>query len=53
MVFGADQASDCVVGTRKDAEHGRLVAADNGEDVWAFYDGERWHDEPHVDEKED
>ena len=35
VVFGADQASDCVVGTRKDAEHGGLVAADDGEDVWA------------------
>ena len=52
MVFGVDQASDCVVGTRKDAEHGGLVAADDGENVWAFNNGERWGDEPCVDEED-
>jgi hypothetical protein len=49
-VSGADQASDCVVRTRKDAEHGGLVAANKDEDVWAFNNGEKWGDEPPVDE---
>ena len=40
-MFGADQTLDCVVRTRKDAEHGRLVAADKVEDVWAFNNGEK------------
>ena len=53
VVFGANQASDCVVGTRKDARHGGLVAADEGEDVWAFNNGEKWGDEPPVDEEDD
>ena len=53
VVFSADQASDCVVGTRKDAEHGGLVAADEGEDVWAFNNGEKWGDEPPIDEEDD
>jgi len=52
-VFGADQASDCVVRTRKDAEHGGLVAADEDEDVWAFNNGEKWGDEPPADEGDD
>jgi hypothetical protein len=49
-VSGADQASDCVVRTRKDAEHGGLVAADKGGNVWAFNDGEKWGDDLPVDE---
>jgi len=42
-VSGADQASDCVVQMRKDAEHGGLVAANEDEDVWAFNNGEMSH----------
>ena len=53
VVFGADQASDCVVGTRKNAGHGGLVAADEGVNVWAFNNGEKWGDEPPIDEEDD
>ena len=52
-VSGADQASDCVVQTRKDTEHGGLVAADEDEDVWAFNNGKKWGDEPPVNEGDD
>ena len=52
-VSGADQASDCVVWTRKDAEHGGLVAAEKDEDVWAFNNGEKWSGEPPADEGDD
>jgi hypothetical protein len=40
-VSRADQASDCVVQTRKDTEHGGLAAADKDEDVWAFNNGKK------------
>ena len=49
-VSGADQASDCVVQTRKDTKHGGLVAAAKDEDVWALNNGKKWGDEPPVDE---
>ena len=49
-VSRADQASDCVVQTRKDTEHGGLVAADENDDVWAFNNGKKWGEEPPVDE---
>ena len=52
-VSRADQASDCVIWTRKDAEHGGLVAADEDEDIWAFNNGEKWSGEPPVDEGDD
>jgi hypothetical protein len=42
---GDAQVSDCVVQTHKDREHGRLVAADDEEDVWAWNDGKKWGDE--------
>ena len=50
VVSGADQSSDCIVRTRKDAEHGGFIAADEGENVWAFDDGEKWGDDLPVDE---
>jgi hypothetical protein len=40
------RASNCVVQTRKDRDHGGLVAADDEEDVWAWNNGEKWGDEP-------
>ena len=52
-VSGEDQVSDCVVQTRKDAEHGGFVAANKDEDAWAFNNSEKWSDELPVDERDD
>jgi hypothetical protein len=40
----------CVGSSKKDEEHGGLVADDENEDVWAWNNGERWGDKLPVEE---